>query len=261
MTRPPPALSLRANIPDRGEAISSGIASATIGSLPRNDPYKGSRVIPHVAPWPRGVGGLAALLAASILAAALAPLPAGGAEGQKAKKKKKDLLAVFKFDAPRWQVSLDGSYARFVDYDNLLRQGGGVGVGGLFRLTRFLSIAARADWFVFDKAEKPPEEYEERGRTQVVRLGALLRYDLDIIPVKIFMAAGASLYVFAAGNLHALDPLNWGPDVQAGVDWELHRKALVGFLFQYGWILKYAPPAGKDYPTFMQVAVKVGYTP
>ena len=39
---------------------------------------------------------------------------------------------------------------------------------------------------------------------------------------------------------------------------QLAEHILLGVAFDWGWILKYAPPPGNDYPTFVQIAVKMG---
>jgi hypothetical protein len=183
--------------------------------------------------------------------------PAGAAA--KAKKKKKlDLKAAFVFDEPRWQISMLSNFAIFSDYDNFERNGRGAGLFGLFRITRALSACVETGYFYFERAGGAPEDYVEGESTQVVRIKGLVRYDLDIIELHPYVAAGGSLYFFVAGNLKDFDPFHYGVDVELGLDFTLAERILFGVAFDWGWILKYAPPPGNDYPTFVQIAVKMG---
>ncbi len=184
--------------------------------------------------------------------------PAEAAARAKAKKKKLNLKAAFVFDEPRWQISMLSNFAIFSDYDNFERSGRGAGLFGLFRITRALSVSVETGYFYFERARGAPEDYIESESTQLVRLKGLVRYDLDIIELHPYVAAGGSLYFFAAGNLKDFDPFHYGVDVELGLDFTLAERILFGVVFDWGWILKYAPPPGNDYPTFVQIAVKMG---
>lgn len=181
---------------------------------------------------------------------------AGPGKASDAKKKKK--FAAFRFDAPRWQVSMLSSFAFFMDYDNFERNGRGAGLFGLFRITRAISASVEAGYFYFERTGDAPDDYEEPENTQTVKLKSLFRYDLDIIEFHPYVAVGGSLYFFATGNLKETDPFHYGLNIELGLDYELAGRILFGLAFDWGWILKYAPPPGNDYPTFTQIAIKMG---
>jgi len=195
-----------------------------------------------------------------ILAAAAAALLQAGPAGAAPKKKtvKEKIRAAVRFDEPRWQVSMLSDFIIFYDYNNFLRNGRGVSLCGLFRITRAVSVAAEAGYVVFGHARKAPDDYIETKGTQTTRLKGLVRYDLDIIELHPYVALGGSLYVFTTGDLHGFDPFHYGIDVEVGLDYVLAERILFGLVFGWGWILKYAPPPGNDYPTFMQIAIKMG---
>ncbi len=174
------------------------------------------------------------------------------------KKKKRNLKAPFVFDEPRWQVAATSNFVTFRDYDNLTRNGRGAGLFGLFRVTRAISVVVDAGYCYLGRVEDPAPDYPEHENTQVFLLEGLFRYDLDVIELHPFVAAGGSFYFFFAGNLGAVDIMHWGINLQAGIDFTLAKRVAWGFVFDYGWILKYSPPPGNDYPTFMQLAVKMG---
>lgn len=201
----------------------------------------------RAAYWVLAVAGLLIILA-----------PSAASAKAKKKKKKLDLKAAFVFDEPRWQITMLSNFAIFSDYDNFVRNGRGASLFGLFRITRALSASVEAGYFYFERARDAPEEYIESESTQAVRLKGLVRYDLDIIELHPYVAVGGSLYFFAAGNLKDFDPFHYGVDIELGLDFTLAERILLGVVFDWGWILKYAPPPGNDYPTFVQIAVKMG---
>ena len=193
-----------------------------------------------------------------LLAAALVALTVARTVESSPKKKPK-WTSVFHFSAPRWQVGLSGSYASYMDYYNIKRGGGGIGLFGLFRITRALCLFAEADYFYFEKDGGVPESHVDPSRTQAVKFKGLIRYDIDISEVHPYAAAGGSLYVFTAGFIkEKVDPFHWGPELELGIDWEIRSRVVLGFAFDYGWIVKYSPPPGNKYPTFMQIAIRVG---
>ena len=204
----------------------------------------------------KGTYGSAALAALALLAAGLLILPSPAEASPP--KPKRDWKAPFVFDEPRWQISLLSSFATFNDYDNFERNGRGASLCGLFRITRSISVTLDAGYFYFQKVPDAPEDYLELENTQAVTIKGLFRYDLDIIELHPYVAVGGSLYFFTAGNLSDFDVTHWGLNGEAGLDFTLAGRVLFGFVFDYGWILKYAPPAGNDYPTFMQLAVRMG---
>jgi hypothetical protein len=196
------------------------------------------------------------LLALALLASGLVlrPVPS-----EASPKKKRDWKAPFVFDEPRWQVSMTSNFATFNDYGNVEKNGKGASLCGLFRITRSISVTLETGYFYFQKVPDAPEQFLEIENTQAIKVEGLFRYDLDIIELHPYVAVGGSLYFFLAGIIHdRLDITNWGINLEAGLDFTLAGRVLFGFVFDYGWILRYAPPPGTDYPTFMQLAVRVG---
>ena len=198
------------------------------------------------------------------LAAAALLLPATAAAAEKKKKKpstKEKVAAFFKVDGPRWQASMMSNFVTFIDYDNYKRDGRGASAFGLFRISRALGLSLEVGYFIFERAYEIPEDvedYVELEATQLFTIKALLRYDLDIIDIHPWVAAGVAVYFFAAGNLEDIDPVHWGPNVEVGLDYALGGRFLLGFVYGWGWIMKYAPPEGNDYPSMTQIAIKMG---
>ncbi len=205
---------------------------------------------------------LSTYLAVCVAAAALLqPAPAAAGSKKNKPSTKEKIAAFFRVDGPRWQAAMMSNFVTFIDYDNTKRDGRGAGAFGLFRISRALGLSLEVGYFYFERAYDIPEDvedFEEPEATQLFTLKALLRYDLDIIDIHPWVAAGGAVYFFAAGNLEDLDPVHWGPNVEVGLDYALGERWLLGFVYSWGWIMKYAPPEGNDYPTLTQIAIKMG---
>jgi len=171
---------------------------------------------------------------------------------------KAKLRDIFVFEEARWQTLVISEFATFIDYENMERNGKGVAIAGLFRVTRALSVEVEFGYYFFSRVKSPPEDFKERENTQTMRLEGLLRWDFDIIELHPFIAFGGCLYFFPSGNLSKIDSTHWGPNIKVGVDFTLAGRVVWGFVFDHGWILKYSPPPGKDFPTFSQLGVKMG---
>lgn len=157
----------------------------------------------------------------------------------------------FEHPDPRWQIFSTPAYAVLTGYDGIRRRGGGAGIALLYQLTSGFSLTTEARWHVF--APTPADG----SPTQGVGFKLMVRYDLDVLPVRPYLAAGGLAVIFPAGFMRDAElgedapggavGANWGPIIEAGVDWRPIPLLVVGIALDMGWLLRFRPPPGEPW--------------
>jgi len=168
----------------------------------------------------------------------------------------------FKHQDPRWQVAATPCYALLSGYDGTKRRGGGVGASALFQLTSAFSIVIEAGWLMLPPAPR------DRAATQAAIFQALVRYDIDVIDVRPYVAAGGIAAVFASGHMRDAEVgpdappsavgASWGPLIEAGLDWRPLPFLVVGLALDMGWFMRFSPIEGKPWPQVRTAGAHVG---
>jgi hypothetical protein len=167
----------------------------------------------------------------------------------------------FRHPDPRWQIAATPCYSLVIGYDGVRRRGGGAGVGALYQLTSAFSLVAEARWHMV--APRPAET-----ATQAVAFKLMLRYDLDVLEVRPYLAAGGTAVIFPAGYMRDVEVgeeappgsvgANWGPVIETGVDWRPVRWLVVGLVLDMGWLMRFAPLEGNPWPQIRSAGAHAG---
>jgi hypothetical protein len=190
---------------------------------------------------------------------ALVSFTAAGPAAAKGKKGKNP----FRHEDPRWQISAVPSYSLLLGYDGRERRGGGAGLSALVQLTTEFSLVVEAGWSIW---ERKGGAAEDRSPSQAVTFKGFVRYDLDVIHWRPWLAVGGSIAIFPAGMMRDLEveragvavASNWGPAIAAGLDWRPVRPLTLGVVLDICWLLKYRPLPGKDWPSTRSLGIRVG---
>ncbi len=163
---------------------------------------------------------------------------------------------------PRWQVSAIPTYCMLVAYDGKNRRGAGVDVGLMFQLTTALSLQAQAGFVMTAPGKK------DISASQGIRMALMLRYDLDVIAFRPFLAAGGMVALFTSGTMKdaqdASSPAgvavgaDFGPQIEAGFDWRPVRYLVVGVVLDMAWLMRFVPADRKHWPSLRTAGVRVG---
>ncbi|MBW2260573.1 MAG: hypothetical protein JRG91_01265 [Deltaproteobacteria bacterium] len=168
----------------------------------------------------------------------------------------------FKHPDPRWQIVSTPAYAVLTAYDGVRRRGGGAGLAVLFQLTSGFSLTTEVRWHVF--APRPADG----AATQGVGFKLMVRYDLDVLPIRPYLAAGGTAVIFPVGYMRDLEVgegapssavgANWGPIIEVGLDWRPIPLFAVGIALDMGWLLRFTPPSGKPWPQIRTAGAHCG---
>lgn len=168
----------------------------------------------------------------------------------------------FDHDDPRFQVSATPSYVSLVGYDARTRHGGGMDACVLYQLTTAFSLALEAGWFAAEPLE------HGRDPTQALRFKLMVRYDLDVLRFRPYLAAGATAAVFLSGAMRDAEAeataggvaagANWGPVIEAGFDWRPVRWLVVGIVLDMAWLLRFAPSEANEWPAIRTAGIRAG---
>ncbi len=168
----------------------------------------------------------------------------------------------FKHPDPRWQIVSTPAYAVLTAYDGVRRRGGGTGLAVLTQLTSGFSLTVEARWHIF--APRPADG----AATQGVGFKLMVRYDLDVLPIRPYLAAGGTAVIFPVGYMRDLEVgqeapagavgANWGPIIEAGIDWRPIPLLAVGIALDMGWLLRFTPPSGKPWPQIRTIGAHCG---
>jgi hypothetical protein len=170
----------------------------------------------------------------------------------------------FKHPDPRWQITATGGYSLLRGYDGRNRRGGTAGLTALTQLTTGFSLFLDARWHMFSINEKA----EDRKPTQAVDLKLMLRYDLDVLSIRPYLAAGGIGAIFMSGPMRDAEvgedappsAVGWnlGPVIELGVDWRPVPLLAVGLVLDMCWLMRFQPPEGKQWPQIRTVRARVG---
>jgi hypothetical protein len=168
----------------------------------------------------------------------------------------------FRHPDPRWQIVSTPAYAVLTAYDGVKRRGGGAGLSVLYQLTSGFSLTAEARWHMF--APRPADS----TATQGVGFKLMVRYDLDVLPIRPYLAVGGTAVIFPAGHMRDVElgedapaaavGANWGPIIEAGIDWRPIPLLAVGIALDMGWLLRFRPPAGQPWPQIRTIGAHCG---
>jgi hypothetical protein len=168
----------------------------------------------------------------------------------------------FKHEDPRWQVQAAGGYAVLTGYDGKVRRGGSAGLSALAQLTSAFSISLEARWHAF--AALPVDSRP----AQAVGFQLMVRYDLDVLDVRPYLAAGGTAMIFPAGHMRDAEvgpdapagAVGWniGPVIELGLDWRPIPLFVVGIQLDMGWLLRFTPPGGNPWPQMRTISARLG---
>lgn len=168
----------------------------------------------------------------------------------------------FAHEDPRWQISLTPSYTVLVGYDGKTRRGGGVDACALVQLTTAFSIALESGYFTAQRRA------QDSGITHAVRFKLMVRYDLDVIQFRPYLAAGATAVVFEQGVMEDAEDwsspsgvkvgMNLGPVIEGGLDWRPIRWLVVGIVLDMAWLMRFTPARDTPWPSVRTAGVRLG---